>query len=192
MEKRVFLAIFLSFGILMVYQTYILPPPVPVEPPVASQGTAPAPTPQANQPAVAPPGTPATTPATPAPATVVGDTSARDIVVETDAVRAVFTTEGAALKSWRLKRYYDARGEPLELVPEGLPEAYPRPFTLATDQDAVSAVLLTAKFRPSAEGPLSLGSAPGTLNPATMDPLRWDGTWPSAVRQRPRPGLWPA
>ena len=32
MEKRVFLAIFLSFGILAVYQTYIVPPPAPVAP----------------------------------------------------------------------------------------------------------------------------------------------------------------
>jgi YidC/Oxa1 family membrane protein insertase len=159
MEKRVFLAIFLSFGILWVYQTYIVPPPAPAAPPIAS----PVATPEATQPAVAPAGSPEAGTTTPLPATVVGDTSARDIVVETDAVRAVFTTEGATLKSWRLKKYYDARGEPLELVPEGMPEKQPRPFTLATDQDAVSAVLLTAKFRPSAEGPLSLGSAPGTL-----------------------------
>ena len=29
MEKRVFLAIFLSFGILVLYQTYVVPPPPP-------------------------------------------------------------------------------------------------------------------------------------------------------------------
>lgn len=161
MEKRVFLAIFLSFGILWVYQTYIVPPPPPAAAPIAS----PVATPQAaSQPALAPPGSPEAGTTTPLPATLVGDTSARDIVVDTDAVRAVFTTEGATLKSWRLKKYYDARGEPLELVPEGMPEKQPRPFTLATDQDAESAVLLTAKFRPSADGPLSLGSAPGTLS----------------------------
>src|SRR5215207_9971575 len=123
MEKRVFLAIFLSFGILWVYQTYIVPPPAPVAAPV----TSPAATPQANQPAVAPPGAPEAGTTTPMPAMLVGDTSARDIVVETDAVRAVFTTEGATLKSWRLKKYSDARGEPLELVPEGMPEKQPRP-----------------------------------------------------------------
>ncbi|MEO6223873.1 MAG: membrane protein insertase YidC, partial [Vicinamibacterales bacterium] len=65
---------------------------------------------------------------------------------------------------WRLKKYYDALGEALELVPEGLPENYPRPFTLSTDQDPVSAVLQKARFRPSADGPLSLGKAPGTLS----------------------------
>ena len=163
MEKRVFLAIFLSFAILAVYQTYVVPPPATVTPPPATTTATPVGTPQANPPAIATPGAPAATPA-PAPAPLVGDTTAREIVVETDAVRAVFSTEGATLKSWRLKKYHDALGEPLELVPEGLPENQPRPFTLATDQDAVSAALLTAKFRPSAEGPLSLGSATGTLS----------------------------
>lgn len=159
MEKRVFLAIFLSFAILAIYQTYVVPPP-------PAQVAAPTATPPAAAPALTPP--PGTVdPAAPAPAAaapLVADASVRDIVVETDSVRAVFTTEGAALKSWRLKKYFDARGEPLDLVPEGLPANYPRPFTLSTDQDAVSAVLLTARFRPSADGPLTLGSAPGTLS----------------------------
>src|SRR5829696_6498815 len=114
MEKRVFLAIVLSFLILAVYQTYIVPPPAPVAPAPSPVAMA---TPQAGQPAVAPPGAPEAGATTPLPATVVGDTSARDIVVETDMVRAVFSTQGATLKSWRLKKYSDARGEPLELVP---------------------------------------------------------------------------
>lgn len=159
MEKRVFLAIILSFGILAVYQTYVLPPPAPV--------VTPTPTPPASQPALSTPPPAAADPARPVPAAaapLVADPAARDIVVETDSVRAVFTTEGAALKSWRLKKYFDARGEALELVPEALPANYPRPFTLSTDQDAVSSVLLTARFRPSADGPLSLGTAPGTLS----------------------------
>jgi len=156
MEKRVFLAIFLSFGILAVYQTYVVPPPPPV--PVAT--TAPIEQPALSAPAGAVPAAPAIPP----PVALVGDVAARDIIVETDTVRAVFTTEGATLKSWRLKRYFDARGEPLELVPAGLPANYPRPFTLTTDQDPVSTALLVAKFRPSADGPLSLGSAPGTIS----------------------------
>ena len=110
MEKRVFLAIFLSFGILWVYQTYIVPPPAPVP----LQTSAPE-----STPALTPSATPAETAAVAAelPAALVGDAVARDIVVETDAVRAVFSTEGATLKSWRLKKYFDATGEALELVP---------------------------------------------------------------------------
>jgi YidC/Oxa1 family membrane protein insertase len=64
------------------------------------------------------------------------------------------------LTSWRLKGYRDANGEPLELVPSGVPG--PRPFTLATDDQALSAVLSRAVFEPS-EPALSLGNAPGTL-----------------------------
>ena len=163
MEKRVFLAIFLSFGILAVYQTYVVPPP---QPPVST----PMPVGPVEGPALTPQtGAPASTTApaaapVPAAQTLVADDMARDIIVDTDTVRAVFNSEGATLKSWRLKRYSDARGEPLELVPEALPPNYPRPFSLATDTDAVSAVLISAKFRPSASGPLSLGAASGTLS----------------------------
>lgn len=157
MEKRVFLAIFLSFGILAVYQTYIVPPPAPVPLQTSAPQSAPALTPSA---------TPAETAAVAAelPAAVVGDAVAREIVVETDAIRAVFSTEGATLRSWRLKNYFDAAGEPLELVPRELPANYLHPFTLAVDQDDVSKVLAVAKFRASADGPLVLGSAAGTLS----------------------------
>jgi len=163
MEKRVFLAIFLSFAILAVYQTYVVPPPqAPVSAPMPiGPVDGPALTPQTGAPASA---TAPATAAAPAAQALVADDMARDIVVETDTVRAVFNTEGATLKSWRLKRYFDERGEPLELVPAGLPANYPRPFSLTSDNDASSAALLVAKFRPSASGPLSLGAASGTLS----------------------------
>lgn len=40
----------------------------------------------------------------------------RDVVVETDLVRAVFTTRGGTLKNWQLKRYTSADGRAVELV----------------------------------------------------------------------------
>ncbi len=155
MEKRVFLAIFLSFAILAIYQAYIVPPPAPV--PISVPGEVP---PQAGAPV--PVSDAPLRPALEVPAPVIGESTAREIVVETDHIKAVFTTEGATLKSWRLKKYFTL-GEPLEFVPEGLPATSPRPFTLATDQDALSAVLATAKFRADTEDTLSLGSSPGTL-----------------------------
>ena len=45
---------------------------------------------------------------------------AREVVVETDVVRAVFTSRGGALKSWRLKSYQAADGQGVDLV--ALPE----------------------------------------------------------------------
>ncbi len=168
MEKRVFLAIFLSFGILVLYQTYVVPPP----PPAPVNSTV----------AVAPPGatTPsagnqspatATAPVLPVPGALaagvsdamVDTTPARDIIVETDHLRVVFTTQGAAVKSWRLKRYFDSKEEPFELVPSELPQGSARPFTLATSDEALSQQLSTVKFRSATEGTLALGSSPGTL-----------------------------
>jgi YidC/Oxa1 family membrane protein insertase len=159
MEKRVFLAIFLSFLVLAAYQALFAPaPPAP----------APAPAPSALQ-SVEAPRTPAAAvtpvvpdPQTPAAAPAAPDAPARDVVVETDSIRAVFSTSGATLKSWTLKKYLE-NGQPLELVPSDLPDTLPRPFTLATDDATISRVLAKAPFSPSTEG-LSIGTAPGTLS----------------------------
>jgi len=93
---------------------------------------------------------------------VVSDEGARDVVVETDAVRAVFSTAGATLRSWQLKKYLE-NGQPLELVPVELPADLPRPFTVSTNDASISRVLATAFYRPSVAA-LTLGSAPGTLS----------------------------
>lgn len=168
MEKRVFLAIFLSFLVLVLYQTYVVPPPpeptVPGQPAATASGTmsgqraaAPAPGPEpveTETPAEAAP---------PAARPLVADQAARDVIVETDAVRAVFSTQGAVLTSWQLKHYREPNGSPVELVPRQVPAGLPRPFTLATQDEALSAVLASALFQPS-ETRLSLGSAPGTIS----------------------------
>jgi len=179
MEKRVFLAIFLSFGVLALYQTYIVPPtpaPAPVSAP--AMGGEAAPGASATSPAAPTATTGSFLPTTGAdgqalgvvPASPVDTTPAREIVVETDHVRAVFTTRGASVVSWQLKRYLDSRGESLELVPVELPDGFARPFTLATTQDALSARLATATFNSATEGTLALGSAPGTLSFDYSDP----------------------
>ena len=170
MEKRVFLAIFLSFLILALYQAYVVPPPDPASArPV--YGEAPPAGPEA-QPAGTPAGpvmAPAEASQAPAPSaapvveTLVADTEARDIVVETDAVRAVFSTAGAVLKSWQLKRYLDPGGGAFDLVPQDVPASHARPFTLATDDQALSLVLSRALYQPS-ETSLSVGTSPGTLS----------------------------
>ena len=158
MEKRVFLAIFLSFLVLAAYQALFAPapPPPPAPAPSAPQSVEAPRTPAAAvTPVVPDPQTPAAAP--PAP-----DAPAHDVVVETDSIRAVFSTSGATLKSWTLKKYLE-NGQPLELVPSDLPDTLPRPFTLATDDATISRVLAKAPFSPSTEG-LSIGAAPGTLS----------------------------
>jgi YidC/Oxa1 family membrane protein insertase len=166
MEKRVFLAILLSFAVLAGYQAFFAPkpdqltstPPAPTSSPLPPQPAGATPSPAATQ----APGAPVEQSA-PSPQPLVADTAAHDIVVDTDAVHAVFTTAGGALKSWRLKRYLDEKGEPLELVPAGLQADLPKPFTLASDDPALSARVRTALYQPSAPS-LTLGSSPGTLS----------------------------
>jgi YidC/Oxa1 family membrane protein insertase len=161
MEKRVFLAIFLSLVVLTVYQALMpkpLPPPLVTAPPPA--------TPAGSAPTTAPAAIPvegavAAAPGTlPLAAAVVGE-NGRDIVVDTDSVRAVFNTAGATLRSWQLKRFAEGNA-PLDLVPRDLPNTVPRPFTISTDDQALSLRLATAVYEAS-ESQLSLGRNAGAL-----------------------------
>ena len=170
MEKRVFLAIFLSFLVLVIYETQFAPKPPPVTPavqtatPAASPGATPTAVPTPVTGAAAAQTAPMPPPGAPAAAPVIPDVNARDVVVETDSVIAVFSTQGAVLKSYRLRRYADARGESLELVPGNLPaSASQRPFVISTDNDAESALLAAAVYQPSADR-LTLGSDAGRLS----------------------------
>jgi YidC/Oxa1 family membrane protein insertase len=170
MEKRVFLAIFLSFVVLAIYQAYFAPPPP--KPGATTAATTATATPNATTAESASPAatataaaaTPAATtgPAANAPRVLVGDTAARDIVVDTEAVHAVFSTAGGVLKSWELK-HYSQDDKPLEFVPVDVPDSLPHPFTLSTTDDGISKVLATAIYRASADG-LTLGTSPGTLS----------------------------
>src|SRR5215471_20744174 len=136
MERRVLIAIFLSFIVLYAYQALVGKPtprkPAPVAPsaPASTQTTSPA-------------GVTATSPPSPtlapAAATLVGDTAEREIRVETRDVIAVFTNRGARLKSWRLKKYLDQQRQPQELI-EQTP-SHPLPFTLRTADEQLNATL---------------------------------------------------
>ena len=152
MERRVLLAIFLSFIVLYAYQMLLVPPPAPgpamgdaapastAAPPAPGAGADPASASSAGV-AAAPPA--AGAPDLPAPdvAPLVGDTGEREIRVETRDVIAVFTNRGARLKSWRLKHFMDGNREPLDLVAADLEATHPLPFSLQTDDPQVTATL---------------------------------------------------
>jgi YidC/Oxa1 family membrane protein insertase len=159
MERRVLLAIFLSFLVLYAYQALFVPP---VEPPLAEAGSTASPAPAAGGPeAAAPspsqPATPAPAPATGAelerPAPVVGESSERDVRLETENVIAVFTNRGGRLKSYRLKKYADSRGEPFEMVPQGLPAPHLLPFSLTVNGDQATTDTLNGALYVSVESP---------------------------------------
>jgi YidC/Oxa1 family membrane protein insertase len=167
MEKNVLLFIALSVLILFASQWLLRPtqpagvnPPPPSSAPAAQTSPAPAqPAAQASPPTqtaqVEAPSQPESTP-------LVADASERDIVVENAAVRAVFTTRGAALKHWILRRYKDPSGRPLDLVPQSVKGAT-KPFTLMTEDAATASTLRNALYRPSADS-LTIGSSPVTLS----------------------------
>ena len=160
MEKRVFLAIFLSFAVLAVYQAYFAPAP-----PKPPQHRAPA---TARRERRAPTARPlrsrrhAAGHGDPRRCAARGDAAARDIVVETDTVSRGVQTEGAVLKSWRLKKYLGRRASRSSWCRRIFPTRFrgrsrSRPTTRRCRRRCASAL-----YQPSADQ-LSLGSAPGTL-----------------------------
>jgi len=106
MERRALIALALSFLVFLVFIYYgdrLQRPfgPVPSTPtPQAPAPPAPAP---AAPPTPAAPDTPTPTPAAPSPAS----RPAKEVVVDTPLFRAIFTEQGARLKSFQLKKYKD-------------------------------------------------------------------------------------
>ena len=159
MEKRVLIAVVLSFVVLYAYQV-MYPPPKPV-PGKATDTSAAQNSPSTVPPSVAPTAEkPAPLPPTvPAAAPLVADSAERDIPLETPAVSAVFTTRGGALKSWRLKKYQNVSRQPLELIPHSIPADTARPFTLAVGDPQTDATLARALFKPSADQVTAMAGA---------------------------------
>ena len=158
MEKRVIIAVVLSFVVLYAYQAMFAPKPVPRQKAAQTEMAKGAAAPAAGQ-SAAPAGgqggaagtapaaaaSPATAPAQQA-AIEVAATEARDIVIDTPALHAVFTNRGGALKSWRLNGYKDKAGRPVDLVPQTLPDA-PKPFQIETGDAALDARANAALYR---------------------------------------------
>jgi len=145
MERRVFIAVLLSFVVLYTYQTYFAPqPPQPGKPPAAAAPAATGAKPSSSAPAAAA----AAAPSEPAPASVLGETQAREITVETSTARIVFTNQGGRVLHWYLKSYQDGdRPANVDLIPSELPEAEARPFTLQAANASDTARLNTALYR---------------------------------------------
>jgi len=164
MERRVLLAISLSFLVLFLYQTFILPPPVPV---------APASTPAAETPALGSEGAAATplgtalAPQAPAEAQaepLIAEGQEREIVIDTALVRLTMTNRGGRITSWILKEYLGEDGQPLNLVPSALPEGRTTPFALVTGDGVETRRLNEGLYRINVEGPaVDATTAPVTI-----------------------------
>ena len=119
MDKRAILGIALSILVLIIYQDLVnrfYPPPPPAAPAPATESkddakSADTASPTKDLPAADP------TPAPPVAATA--ERPARDVKVETENFIAVFTTQGARLKSFKFKKYRASAGAdspPFEMI----------------------------------------------------------------------------
>jgi len=151
MEKRLLVAILLSFLVLYAYQVFVQKPALEKarrEAPAAGASATPGSPAGSQAPAQAASASPAAPVVLAAP--LVADQAERDIVVETRTVRAVFTNRGARLKSWQLKTYLNLQKKPQELVATYMPDYRARPFDLKVDDEAANAALKVALFKTSA------------------------------------------
>jgi len=108
-EKRVLAAFALSFLMLLLWRMFFVKEPPRTLPsksnPAAQTQTVPEKTPAA----VASPPLPLTMP-------VIEGSKPEDIVVENDLYKITFSTRGAVVESWILKKYTDAKQAPLDLI----------------------------------------------------------------------------
>lgn len=166
MERRLLLAIVLTFVVLTVYQWLVpmsQPMPSPqTAPPAATGGATTPPSNATAAPSAAPPAP--SPPDAPAPVdTVRAETAERAITVENGVVRAVFSNRGATLARWELLAYQGPDGRPVDLVPHDVPSNQPKPFSLKLDDAAKTARLNSALFATTSAATLSASSAPVTI-----------------------------
>ncbi|MBE3124204.1 MAG: membrane protein insertase YidC [Acidobacteria bacterium] len=158
MEKRLILAIVLSFLVLMGYQYFVVKPNKPnVAPPVTQSATSTAPAvpgtagaAQENRQEAPAEAKPAPAEAVPAPDLgAVAGQAETDVVVETSLYKAVWTNKGGVLKSWKLKNHKNSLKEDLELVPALAGEIGRYPFSLGLDDAAFAGLLNSSLFEAS-------------------------------------------
>ena len=170
MERRVLIAITLSFLVLFLFQRFVMPPAPagrPAATPNAATPAASPSTPDAPKPVTSTPSTAAA--AVPSPAVValgaisVGGEAERTINVETTTVRAVFTNRGGRLVHWVLKGFRAEDGSEVDLIPGGAGATSTKPFSLAVDDPAQTQVLNESLYR--------VGGASGDVVQATTTPV---------------------
>ncbi len=130
MQIRALLAVIISLIILVIYQSYFSPPPPAPEKPAAEKAQTAPPAKEEPVKAVSPgekiPG--ARPVPAPRPAPAIKAEPGKDITVDTPFYTAVFTTRGARLKDFRVKKYLDKIGDgakPINLATENLGTEYP-------------------------------------------------------------------
>ena len=160
MERRVLLAFLLSLLVLLLYQSLVVPPAPPTDTAGTETAPSPSPPPQAaptrplSPGSVSAPVEPVVDPESAARSEimpVVADEEPREIVVESERVRAIFRNRGASPVSWQLRDHLvQETGSPIDLVPRELPPGQLPPFTLLFENPELTARAADALFRASA------------------------------------------
>ncbi|HEV8396424.1 MAG TPA: membrane protein insertase YidC [Vicinamibacterales bacterium] len=152
MERRVFIAVLLSFVVLYTYQTYFSPPPPPTAGKAPASSSSASPSPSSSAPAAPSTGAPAEVSPAPAPSepeavSVLGDSQPREVTVETPTARIVFSNRGARVLHWQLKDYRDTVSAMVDMVPSEIPAGEPSPFSLVADDARDTARLNSALYK---------------------------------------------
>jgi YidC/Oxa1 family membrane protein insertase len=150
MDKRLLIFLLVFFVFFFAYQKFIVEPYVkkhtPDKPPVvATTKNSPAANPQTNVPAPTPPKPGGSTTLTP-----TTSTQTHNVTIDTPLYRAQFSTKGAVLTSFRLKKYKDDFGQPLELVPDEL-ASKALPLTMDFEDPELTRRALNSNFSVSDE-----------------------------------------
>ncbi|MGH9328737.1 MAG: membrane protein insertase YidC [Terriglobia bacterium] len=142
-EKRVFIAFVLMFGVFLLWRAFLWhpPPPPPSEHSKAQTQTtatvhvrphhAPAPI-QKAPPSVKLP--------------VVQGSKAEDISIQNNDYRVTFSTQGAVIKSWILRKYTDAKNRPLDVVNQSACQQLGYPLSLEMADSSLAAKLNSAIY----------------------------------------------
>jgi YidC/Oxa1 family membrane protein insertase len=152
MEKRLLIAIVLSFLVLFLYQALFVkkqPPPEPIPEKVTEVEQKPALPP----PTESAPQTQAVQdrpePAEDVEFQPVSSEREETVLINTSLYRGVWSNKGGVLKSWRLKEYRDNEGEDLELVSARTEEIAKYPFFLRSDDPEFDRMINNALYNMS-------------------------------------------
>ena len=167
MERRLLLAIVLTFVVLTVYQWLI---PIPAQPPPSATPPANRPEPQVQvgqQAGVPQPAEATAAPPPAAPQPIQGDTVERSVAVDNGLVRAVFSNRGATLAAWQLSQYQGPDGRPVDLVPQDVPANQPKPFSLRVEDPAKTTQINSALYTVSG-GNNTAGAVDARRSPVSL------------------------
>jgi YidC/Oxa1 family membrane protein insertase len=148
MEKRLILAIVLSFLVLALYQMVFMKNKPRTEPQVQTQ----APVQQASpEPKTAEPSAPpAAAPSAPQAYDEAEAQAEQQVLVDTSLYQSVWSNRGGSLRSWRLKAHLDENKEGLELVSRRAAEVGRFPFSVETQDADLDKTANGGLFIPSA------------------------------------------